>query len=64
MMDAFEALGDILDKEVIVKRDWVASGQAADYPEYRRICGEIHGLLIARQETIDLKRKMEHSDNE
>jgi hypothetical protein len=63
-MDAFEALVDILDKEVIVKRDWVASGQAVDYSEYKRICGEIHGLLIARQETIDLKRKMEHSDNE
>ena len=63
-MDAFEALVDILDKEVIVKSDWVASGQAADYPEYKRICGEIHGLLIARQEAIDLKRRMEHSDNE
>lgn len=63
-MDAFEALVDILDKEVIAKRDWVASGQAPDYPEYKRICGEIHGLLLARQEILDLKRKLEHSDDE
>ena len=63
-MDAFEVLVDILDKEVIAKRDWVASGQAPDYPEYKRICGEIHGLLLARQEIIDLKRKLEHSDDE
>ena len=64
MMDAFEVLVDILDKEVVQKRDWVASGQATDYAEYKRFCGEIHGLLLARQETIDLKRKMEHSDDE
>lgn len=63
-MDVSEVLVDILDKEVTQKRDWVASGQAADYPEYKRICGEIHGLLIARQEILDLKRKMEHSDDE
>ena len=63
-MDAFEALVDILDKEVVSKRDWVASGQATDYPEYKRICGEIHGLLLARQEILDLKRKLEHSDDE
>ena len=63
-MDAFEALVDILDKEVIVKRDWIASGQALDYPEYKRVCGEIHGLLLARQEILDLKHRLEHSDDE
>lgn len=63
-MDAFDALVDILDKEVIAKRDWAASGQAKDYAEYQKICGEIKGLLSARQEVIDLKRKMEHSDDE
>lgn len=63
-MDAFDALVDILDKDVVAKRDWVASGQAKDYSEYQKICGEIKGLLSARQEAIDLKRKMEHSDDE
>ena len=63
-MDAFQTLVDILEKEVIAKREWVSGGQAPDYPEYKRICGEIHGLLLARQEIIDLKRKLERSDDE
>ena len=63
-MDAFEVLVQELDREVTGKRDWVASGQATDYADYKRICGEIHGLLLAKQEILDLKRKMEHSDDE
>ena len=51
-----------LDKNIAQKRDWVASGQAKDFADYQRMCGEIHGLLIARQEITDLKQKMENSD--
>tara|TARA_R110002126_G_scaffold38869_2_gene115773 strand:- start:702 stop:890 length:189 start_codon:yes stop_codon:yes gene_type:complete len=61
-MDAFDVLVQELDKELVQKRDWVASGQAKDFADYQRMCGEIHGLLIARQEILDLKQKMEHSD--
>ena len=61
-MDAADVLVQNLDKEVIAKRDWIASGQAKDFSDYQRMCGEIHGLLIARQEILDLKQKMEHSD--
>ena len=61
-MDASDVLVQNLDKEVIAKRDWIASGQAKDYAEYQRICGEIKGLLFARQEILDLKQKMENSD--
>ena len=63
-MDALDALVDMLGKDVTAKREWVGSGQAKDYAEYQRICGEIKGLLSARQEALDLKRKMEHSDDE
>lgn len=63
-MDTFDVLVDILDKEVIAKRDWAASGQAKDYAEYQRVCGEIKGLLFTRQEILDLKRKLENSDDE
>ena len=62
MMDAFDALVQELDRELVQKRDWVASGQAKDFADYQRMCGEIHGLLIARQEVLDLKQKMEHFD--
>ncbi len=61
-MDAFDVLVQNLDKEIAGKRDWVASGQAKDYADYQRLCGEIHGLLIAKQEILDLKQKMENSD--
>jgi len=61
-MDALDVLVQELDKELVQKRDWVASGQAKDFADYQRMCGEIHGLLIARQEILDLKQKMEHSD--
>ena len=61
-MDALDVLVIELDKSIAQKRDWVASGQAKDFADYRRMCGEIHGLLIARQEITDLKQKMEHSD--
>ncbi len=61
-MDAFDVLVQNLDKEVTAKRDWIASGQAKDYADYQRLCGEIHGLLIAKQEILDLKQTMENSD--
>ncbi|NDG27428.1 MAG: hypothetical protein EB120_09670 [Proteobacteria bacterium] len=61
-MDVFDALVQELDKELVQKRDWVANGQAKDFADYQRMCGEIHGLLIARQEVLDLKQKTEHSD--
>jgi len=63
-MDASDVLVDMLDKEIVTKRDWIGSGQAKDYPEYQKICGEIKGLLFARQEILDLKRKLENSDDE
>jgi hypothetical protein len=61
-MDPLDVLTIELDKSVVQKRDWVASGQAKDYAEYQKICGEIKGLLFAKQEILDLKQTMEHSD--
>jgi hypothetical protein len=61
-MDASDVLVQTLDKEINGKRDWIASGQAKDFADYQRICGEIHGLLIAKQEILDLKQTMENSD--
>jgi hypothetical protein len=62
MDKTFDVLLIELDKDIAQKRDWVASGQAKDFADYQRMCGEIHGLLIARQEITDLKQKMENSD--
>jgi hypothetical protein len=61
-MNPLDVLVIELDKSVAQKQDWVASGQAKDFAEYQKICGEIKGLLFAKQEILDLKQNMEHSD--
>jgi len=43
-------------------KDWLISGVAKDYAEYQKVCGEVKGLLTARQNITDLKHKMENSD--
>ena len=63
-MDASDVLVDELDKKVQQLKEWIGSGQAQDYPSYQRVCGEIRGLLSAKQQILDLKQKMEHSDDE
>ena len=63
-MDASDILVDELDKKVQQLKDWVASGQAQDYPSYQKVCGEVRGLLTARGYILDLKQRMENSDDE
>ena len=46
-MDAFDVLVQELDKELVQKRDWVASGQAKDFADYQRMCGEIFFSAIS-----------------
>ena len=64
MSNALEILTDKLEERVLQLREWVGGGQAKDYAEYLKTCGEIKGLLLARQNILDLKQKMEHSDDE
>jgi hypothetical protein len=61
-MTALEAMIDQLEKQVSSIEEWLGSGQAKDYSEYQRMCGEIQGLLSAMQYTSDLKNKLESSD--
>lgn len=42
--------------------DAVSNGAAKDYAEYRAMCGEIRGLLIAENYTQDLIKNLETSD--
>jgi len=63
-MDALDVLVDELDKKIKQLKEWVGSGQAQDYPSYQKVCGEIKGLLIAKQQILDLKQHMENSDDE
>ena len=51
-----------IEEQVTALRDAVSSGRAKDFPEYHRICGEIKGLLTARQLITDLTIAMENND--
>jgi len=63
-MDAFEVLVTELDSKVLQLKEWMASGNAQSYDSYQKICGEIQCLLFAKQYALDLKHRMEHSDDE
>lgn len=58
---------EILLKECREKRaqlaEAISSGSAKDYAEYRALCGEIRGLLIAESYMTDLARNLENQDD-
>jgi hypothetical protein len=61
-MDASDVLVQQLDDKVQQLQEAVSSGRAETFEEYKKMCGEIRGLLIARGYILDLKQKMENSD--
>ena len=62
-MDAYDLLISQFDEKVTQLKDYLSEGKSESYEEYKRICGEIKGLLIARGYTLDLRQTMEHSDD-
>ena len=61
-MDAFDLLVDQIEDKVGQLQQAVASGRAETFEEYKRTCGEIKGLLIARGYILDLQDQLETSD--
>jgi hypothetical protein len=62
MMDAFDIIIKEIDDKVKQLFEHVGTGKAETFEEYKRLCGEIKGLFTARGYTLDLKQRMEHSD--
>ena len=62
-MDAFEVLIKQADEKIEQLKDYLADGKAESYEEYKKLCGEIRGLLIMRGYTLDLKQRLETSDD-
>lgn len=62
-MDAYELLISQFDEKVTQLKDYLSEGKSESYEEYKRICGEIKGLLIARGYTLDLKHTVENADD-
>ena len=61
-MDALEILVQQADDKVAQLKDFLAEGKASSYEDYKALCGEIRGLLIARGNALDLKKNLEESD--
>lgn len=62
-MNAFDVLIQQINEKIDQLREGVSNGNAQSFEEYKKICGEIRGLLTAKQYAIDLKQRMEKSDD-
>jgi len=58
-MDNFDVIMKNIDEKVLQLRDFVATGNVNDLSEYKKACGQIQGLLTAREFVLDQKQKME-----
>lgn len=62
-MTELEVLIKQLDEKIAMLKEAVILGNYEKFEEYKRSCGEIRGLLIARGYALDLKDKLEISDD-
>ena len=62
-MDAFEILTKEIDEKIYMLQVFITEGRAETFEEYRRLCGEIKGLSTAKSYALDLKNRMESSDD-
>ena len=62
-MNAFEVLVKQTDEKITDLKEYLSAGRAGTLEEYKGICGEIKGLLIARGYALDLKQKLEFADD-
>lgn len=61
-MTAIELLIQQIDDKVQQLKEHISTGNVEGFDEYKRLCGEVRGLLLARGYTLDLKQRMENSD--
>ena len=61
-MTEMDVLVKQLDDKIAQLKDNVATGNFEKFEDYKKTCGEIRGLLIARGYVLDLKDKLENSD--
>lgn len=52
-----------LNEKIDQVKEAAASGNFERFEDYKKTCGEIRGLLIARGYALDLKDKLEKSDD-
>jgi len=64
-MEADKALNIVvktIDNKVVQLQEALADGRVESFDEYKKVCGEIRGLLTARNYITDLNKSMESSN--
>jgi hypothetical protein len=61
-MNVLDVLIQQLDEKALQLQEALAAGRVETFEEYKKVCGEIRGLLTARGYALDLKQTMEKSD--
>jgi hypothetical protein len=59
---ALEHLMSQVDSKVQQLQEAMADDNAKDFAEYKKMCGEVKGLLTARLYITDLQRRLETQD--
>ena len=59
---ALEVLTKQIDDKILQLQEYIAYGNADTFEEYKKVCGEVTGLLTARNYITDLNKAMENSD--
>lgn len=62
-MDALEVIVEQTDDKISQLKDYLAEGKAESFEEYKRLCGEIKGLLTVRGYALDLQQRLENMDD-
>ena len=62
-MDGFEYINSEINEKIKQLEDHTTLGHLASYEEYKFLCGQIRGLLTARDIMNDLKNKLENDDD-
>ena len=58
-----EVISSQITDQIAQIQEFLGTGQAKDYAEYRESCGKIRGLISAKQSVEDLVRNLENSDD-
>jgi len=65
MIDKYlKLLSSKIDDKVSQLQISMADGKAEDFAEYKKMCGEVKGLLTARLFIIDLQERVTNDDDE
>jgi hypothetical protein len=65
MIDKYlQHLTSKVDDKVLQLQIAMADGLAGDYAEYKKMCGEVKGLLTARLYISDLQERLTNNDDD